>query len=63
MGSLLPKIVSLTLATLCQAAEPSRPNVLFIAINDLKPELGCYGDVHAAQSAGSPGGTKTVQAF
>lgn len=24
-------------------ASPSRPNVLFIAVDDLRPELGCYG--------------------
>lgn len=32
---------ALLLAGLAQAA--SRPNVLFIAVDDLRPELGCYG--------------------
>lgn len=26
------------------AAEATRPNVLFIAVDDLRPELGCYGN-------------------
>ena len=34
-------ILSLTL--LATAARAERPNVLFIAIDDLRPELGCYG--------------------
>jgi hypothetical protein len=39
-------ILLVTLASFnCAAAEPvSKPNVLFIAVDDLKPVLGCYGD-------------------
>lgn len=29
--------------SLAAAADASRPNVLFIAVDDLRPELGCYG--------------------
>ena len=44
---LLPAACMLfVLATACQSAEPSatRLNVLFIAVDDLRPELGCYGN-------------------
>ena len=28
----------------CTMQEKQKPNVLFIAIDDLRPELGCYGN-------------------
>ncbi len=32
---------------LASAARAENPNVLFIAVDDLRPELGCYGGQHA----------------
>lgn len=43
-------IFALGLAVVAGAARaetPSRPNVLFIAVDDLKPALACMGDPHA----------------
>lgn len=36
-------LLSLSLASM---AKEGRPNVLFIAVDDLRPELGCYGASH-----------------
>ena len=40
-------VALLGLAAGAQAADARRPNVLFIAIDDLKPAIGCYGDALA----------------
>ena len=40
-------IASLTLcfaAGMASAAKPTRPNVLLLIADDLRPQLGCYGD-------------------
>ena len=37
------KHLFLTLILLATATAAERPNILFIAIDDLRPELGCYG--------------------
>lgn len=36
-------LLSLLAALPCSAADASQPNILFIAVDDLRPELGCYG--------------------
>ena len=37
-------IVQFTISSSCWAQSNRRPNVLFIAVDDLKPELGCFGN-------------------
>jgi arylsulfatase A-like enzyme len=45
LRSAIPLILALSLlAALCAAAAP--PNILLIAVDDLRPELGCYGAAH-----------------
>ncbi|MDA7993141.1 MAG: hypothetical protein MPJ25_08890, partial [Pirellulales bacterium] len=37
-------VTTLLTPAIVEAAQDSHPNVLFIAIDDLRPALGCYGD-------------------
>ena len=37
----------LTLALALQMAAAGKPNILFIAVDDLRPTIGCYGDTVA----------------
>ncbi|MGW8316487.1 MAG: sulfatase-like hydrolase/transferase, partial [Bacteroidales bacterium] len=39
--------ILLLISQLARAEDPARLNVLFIAVDDLKPNLGCYGDTLA----------------
>jgi iduronate 2-sulfatase len=41
------KYIWLTLALAVQVAAAEKPNILFIAVDDLRPSIGCYGDRHA----------------
>ncbi len=42
-----PRLASLALlAGLHAAAAAAKPNVLFLAVDDLRPEMGCYGQAH-----------------
>src|SRR5688572_3088620 len=39
----LPLVIALT-AALCGASPDAKMNVLFISADDMRPQLGCYGD-------------------
>ena len=49
----LPLFLACVIPTTCTAlhsgitAAADRPNILFIAVDDLRPSIGCYGDEHA----------------
>ncbi|MGA1464151.1 MAG: sulfatase-like hydrolase/transferase, partial [Balneolaceae bacterium] len=38
--------LALFVAGLCSGAEQSKPNVLFLMMDDLRPELNCFGESH-----------------
>jgi choline-sulfatase len=44
MKSILTLLFLITIPTLVAAEPTSKPNVLFIAVDDLRPEMGCYGN-------------------
>jgi arylsulfatase A-like enzyme len=42
-GPLLPLLTGVTLTSVAEPTAPKKPNILFIVVDDLRPELGCYG--------------------
>ena len=47
---LLPTLGTLLLSTpeaRCSAADPDRPNILWLTVEDMSPTLGCWGDAYA----------------
>ena len=43
-NKLLIVVLTMLIAAPAFSQQKARPNILFIAIDDLKPILGCYGD-------------------
>ena len=39
----IPGLMLLAICCMSGSAHAAKPNILFIAIDDLRPELGCYG--------------------
>jgi arylsulfatase A-like enzyme len=44
LALLLLGLFALANELLAETAPPKRPNVVFIAVDDLRPQMGCYGD-------------------
>ena len=57
-------ITGLPLLAICEvsaADEVQRPNILFIAVDDLRPSISCYGDTHAVTPHIARLATKTAR--
>ena len=44
--NLLSRFIALLVFLNASASSAARPNVLLLAIDDLRPEIGCYGATH-----------------